>query len=158
MTHTRVAIKSRGRILIIDTSEIMAIEAQGNYVLVQRASGSDMLRMSISTVENELADYGFLRIHRSVVLNSAWVEEIRPGCGRDWVLRVRGGKQYTVGRSYRRNLRLLAQSWLGVEGATITEEMPAIVSGKDVLGRGQAAALRLCSDAGRKRPELSRSI
>jgi DNA-binding LytR/AlgR family response regulator len=146
MTHTRVAIKSRGRILLIDTSEIMAIEAQGNYVLVHRASGSDLLRMSISVVENELADYGFLRIHRSVVLNSAWVEEIRPGCGRDWVLRVRGGKQYTVGRSYRRNLRLLAQSWLGVEGATITEEMPPVVSGRDVLGRGQAA-LRLCSGA-----------
>jgi hypothetical protein len=32
------------------------------------------------------------------------------------VLRVRGGKKYTVTRTYKKNLHLLAGSWIGTDG------------------------------------------
>jgi two-component system LytT family response regulator len=62
-------------------------------------------------MEEKLDPHGFVRIHRSVVVNAAWVEEIRQWAG-EYVLRVRG-REYKVTRSYRKNLQFLAQSWIG---------------------------------------------
>jgi len=39
-SRPRIAIKSDGRILFTDTAEVVAVEAQGNYVLLRRISGS----------------------------------------------------------------------------------------------------------------------
>jgi len=107
----RIAIKAKDRILLIDPAEVLAVEAQGNYVVVQQGSKSHRLRESISTMEEKLNGHGFVRIHRSVVVNAAWVEEIRQWAG-EYVLRVRG-RDYKVTRTYRKNLQQLAQSWIG---------------------------------------------
>ncbi len=112
----RIAIKAKGRILLIDPVDVIAVEAQGNYVLVQHASKSHMLRESMSTMEEKLNPHGFVRIHRSVLVNAALVEEIQPWSTGEYVLRVRGGKEYTVTRTYKKNLQLLAQSWIGTDG------------------------------------------
>ena len=116
----RIAIKSRRRILLVDMADIIAIEARGNYVLLHRPSGSVLLRESISIVEEKLNSYGFVRVNRSLVVNSAWVEAIDPNPTRDYVLRVKGGQQYTVSRVYKKNLRLLAQSWIGANGFAVS--------------------------------------
>jgi two-component system, LytTR family, response regulator len=109
----RIAIKIQRRILLFNMADVIAIEARGNYVLLHRPSGSALLRESISVVEQKLTSYGFVRVNRSLVVNSAWVEAIDPNSARDYVLRVKGGQQYTVSRAYKKNLRLLAQSWIG---------------------------------------------
>ena len=107
----RIAIKAKGRILLIDPAEVIAVEAEGNYVVVYQTSSSHRLRESISTMEEKLNGHGFVRIHRSVVVNAAWVQEIQPLAG-EYVLRVQG-REYMVTRTYRKNLQLLAQSWIG---------------------------------------------
>jgi two-component system LytT family response regulator len=112
----RIAIKAKGRILFIDPADVIAVEARGNYVLLQRKSSSHMLRESISTMEEKLSPHGFVRIHRSVLVNAALVEEIQPWSTGEYVLRVRGGREYTVTRTYKKNLQLLAQSWIGTDG------------------------------------------
>lgn len=112
----RIAIKSRGRILFIDVADVIAVEAKGNYVLLLRASSSHMLRESISTMEDKLHQHGFVRIHRSVLVNAALVEEIRPWATGEYMLRVRGGREFTVTRTYKRNLQFLAQLWIGMDG------------------------------------------
>lgn len=111
----RIAIKTKGRILFIDAAELIAVEARGNSVLLFRPSSSHTLRESISTVEKKLIPYGFVRIHRSMLVNAAMVEEIYPRPTGEWVLRVRGGREFTVTRTYKKNLRLLAQLWIGME-------------------------------------------
>ncbi len=109
---TRIAIRSRRKILLIDARDVIAIEAQGNYVRLQRTSGSHLLRESISNMEQKLNGHGFVRIHRSVLVNAACVEELQPWSTGDYLLRARG-RQYTVTRSYRKNMRLFAQLWIG---------------------------------------------
>ena len=74
-----------------------------------------MLRDSISTIEIKLNLHGFVRIHRSVLVNAAMVEEMHPSSTGEYVLRVRGGREFTVTRTYRKNLQLLAQLWIGME-------------------------------------------
>jgi DNA-binding LytR/AlgR family response regulator len=112
----RIAIKAKGRILFIDVADLIAVEAQGNHVLLLRPSSSHILREPISTIEKKLDPYGFVRIHRSVLVNAAMVEEIYPRATGEWVLRVRGGREFTVTRTYKKNLQLLAQLWIGMEG------------------------------------------
>src|SRR5262249_17001818 len=108
----RMAIKTRGRILFIDPREIMAVEADRNYVLLQQRTGSHLLRESISRMAERLEAYGFVRIHRSVLINASYVEQIQRWPTGEYVLRIRGGKEYTVTRTYKKNLKLMAHSWV----------------------------------------------
>lgn len=110
---SRMAIKTEGRILFIDPAEVIAAVAQGNYVLLVQPSGSCLLRCSISTLSETLRPCGFIRIHRSVLINTAWVQEIQPYAAGEYLLRTKGGKEYTVSRTYKKNLRSVAQLWIG---------------------------------------------
>lgn len=109
----KIAIKTKRRILFIDPADVVIIQAQGNYVLLQRHSGSYLLRESISTMAEKLKGYGFIRIHRSVLVNGSFVEEIQPWSTGEYVLRIKGGKEYTVSRTYKSNLKSLAKFWIG---------------------------------------------
>ncbi len=111
--QSKIAIKSNGRILFIDPHEIVIVQAEGNYVLLQRQTGSDLLKESISTMAEKLKPYGIIRIHRSVLVNTSFVQEIRPSATGEYQLRVRGGAEYTVTRTYKKNLKGLATFWLG---------------------------------------------
>jgi len=46
----RIAIRNQGRVLLINPSDVLAVVAQGNYVLLQRKSGSYCLRESLAEV------------------------------------------------------------------------------------------------------------
>jgi len=116
----RIAIKTKGRILFVDPDDLVAVQAEGNYVLLERASGSYLLRESISVLAEKLKPYGFIRIHRSVLVNTSLVEEIKPYLTGEYGLRVKGGKEYTVTRTYKKNLKRLAEFWIG-SGAFLTE-------------------------------------
>ena len=110
---SKIGIKSNGRILFLDPREVAVVEAEGNYVLLRRESGSDLLREPISSIAEKLKPYGFIRIHRSVLVNSAFVQDISPTSTGEYQLRLKGGRQYTVTRTYKKNLSALADSWLG---------------------------------------------
>ena len=112
---TRVAVKDKGRIVFVDVAELVSAEAHGNYVLLQQKTGSYLLRETISRIAEKLGPYGFIRIHRSVLVNIAFVENIQPGVGSEYVLRTKTGKEYHVTRTYRNNLRGLAKFWIGSE-------------------------------------------
>lgn len=87
--------------------------AQGNYVLLKCKAGSHCLRESISVMAEKLEPYGFVRIHRSVLVNRSWVEEMGPQLTGEYLLRLRGGTAFRVTRTYRKNIRALAELWLG---------------------------------------------
>jgi DNA-binding LytR/AlgR family response regulator len=112
-TQPRIAFKVKGRILFINPGEVVAVQAEGNYVWLRRESVSHLLRESLSVVAQKLEPHGFIRIHRSVLVNASFVEEIRPYPTGEYGLRVKGGKEYTVTRTYKRNLKSLAAFWLG---------------------------------------------
>ena len=112
-SSTRIAIKVKGRIVFVDPTEMVAAEANGNYVLLQQKSGSFLLRESLSVLAEKLHPFGFIRIHRSVLVNSAFVETIEPCITGEYLLRTRTGKEYNVTRTYKGNLKGLAKFWIG---------------------------------------------
>jgi hypothetical protein len=111
----RIAFKAKGSILLLDLADILAVQAEGNYVSLQRRTDPCLVRESLSSMAEKLKPYGFIRIHRSVVVNISAVEEIQPLPTGEYRLRVKGGKKYLVTRTYKHNLRDLAQLWVGSE-------------------------------------------
>ena len=111
----KIAIKTKGKILLIHPGDILAVEAEGNYVLLRRPADSYLLRESISTMAEKLQPYGFVRIHRSVLVNASAVEEIQSGANGEYVLRISGGREYMVSRTFKNNLKSLAHSWIGID-------------------------------------------
>jgi DNA-binding LytR/AlgR family response regulator len=111
----RIAVKAKGSILLLDLADILAVQAEGNYVSLQHRPNPYLVRESLSSMAEKLKPYGFIRIHRSVVVNISAVEEIQPLPTGEYRLRVKGGKEYLVTRTYKDNLRDLAQLWVGSE-------------------------------------------
>jgi DNA-binding LytR/AlgR family response regulator len=111
----RIAFKAKSSILLLDLADILAVQAEGNYVLLQLRPNSYLVREPLSSVAEKLKPYGFIRIHRSVVVNISAVEEIQPVSTGEYKLRVKGGKEYLVTRTYKHNLRDLTQLWVGSE-------------------------------------------
>lgn len=74
----KIGIRSKGRILFVDPHEVLAAEAEGNYVLLRQKTCSYLLHESISAIAEKLKPYGFVRIHRSVLVNLSFVQELRP--------------------------------------------------------------------------------
>lgn len=110
---SKIGIKANDRILFIDPREVLAVEAEGNYVLLRREKGSDLLRESISMVAEKLKSFGFIRIHRSVLVNTSFVQDIRACRTGEYLLRLRDGREYTVTRTYKENLSCLAAFFIG---------------------------------------------
>jgi DNA-binding LytR/AlgR family response regulator len=110
---SKIAVAVDGSALLIDLSDVIAIKAEGNYVSLVRLTGSHLVRGRISALASALAPYGFVQIHRCVLINSSWVDGIQPRPTGDYLLSTRGGKEYPVSRTYKQNLRSLAPLWIG---------------------------------------------
>src|ERR1700685_1061417 len=111
----RIAFKANGSILLLDLADILAVQAEGNYVSLRPPTSPHLLHASLSSMAEKLTPYGFIRIHRSVVVNISAVEEIQPLSTGEYRLRVKGGKEYVVTRTYKDHLKDLAQLWVGSE-------------------------------------------
>jgi two-component system LytT family response regulator len=111
----RIAFKAKGSILLLDLADILAVQAEGNYVSLRHRTNLYLVHESLSSMAEKLKPYGFVRIHRSVIVNISAVEEIQPLPTGEYRLRVKGGKEYLVTRTYKHNLRDLAQLWVGSE-------------------------------------------
>ena len=118
----RLAFKAKGTILLLNLFDLVAVQAEGNYVSLQHRPHHYLVHESLSSVADKLKPYGFIRIHRSVVVNISVVEQIQPLSTGEYRLRVKGGKEYLVTRTYKHNLRDLAQLWVGSERLCGLEE------------------------------------
>jgi DNA-binding LytR/AlgR family response regulator len=111
----RIAIKAKGRVLFVDPIDVAVAKAEGNYVALVHKSGSYLVRETMATAEQKLTPLGFVRIHRSILVNTALVKDLRRDNTGTYVLRTTDGSEHPVGRAYQGNLKVIATSWLGVE-------------------------------------------
>ena len=75
------------------------VRAAGNYVELRSGGRTIVHRASIGAAERDLADHGFVRIHRSILVRRDRIARIRP---QDVVLV--DGTQLKIGKRYRSDL------------------------------------------------------
>lgn len=111
----RLAIKAKDRIVFVDPIDVVVAKAQGNYVGLVHKCGCYLVRETMATAEQKLIPLGFLRIHRSILVNTTLVRDLRRDNTGTYVLRTTDGSEHPVGRAYKGNLKMIAKSWLGVD-------------------------------------------
>ncbi|MDQ3664381.1 MAG: LytTR family DNA-binding domain-containing protein [Actinomycetota bacterium] len=67
-------------------SEVVWVEANGDYTRLHTASDSHLVRVPLSALERRWAGSGFVRIHRSLLVDTNRVLEVRTDSGRTAVL------------------------------------------------------------------------
>jgi hypothetical protein len=89
---TFVVRTSQGDVLV-RTAEIEWVEAQGNYVALHTAASEvRLLRQTLAEVEARLAPHGFIRTHRSALVNRSCIRAIvSPEHGSPGLRLVSGG-------------------------------------------------------------------
>lgn len=98
----RFAVKVHGKILFLDPAEIYWIQARDDIARVHLADSAYDVREPLSHLEARLPGNTFLRVHRSVIVNTAHIRAAEPFDQGDQMLILRNGKRLTTGRSYRK--------------------------------------------------------
>lgn len=107
-TDEQVAVERGGVTRFVHRSEISYVEAQGDYARLHVGAESYLVRVPMITLETEWAASGFVRIHRSLLVSLAHVQEVRMNGGRCCVMVA--GTELPVSRRHTRELRdLLAR-------------------------------------------------
>jgi len=111
----RIAVKAKGRVVFVNPLDVIVAKAEGNYVALVHKSGAYLVRETMAITEQKLACFGFVRIHRSILVNTTLVKDLRRHNTGTYVLRTTDGSEHPVGRAYKGNLKVIAKSWLGVD-------------------------------------------
>jgi DNA-binding LytR/AlgR family response regulator len=98
-----IAVELGGVTRFVQPTAVLNVEAQGDYARLHTATGSHLIRIPLSTLEERWASAGFIRIHRSTLVALPHVDEVLMDGGR---FHVRlGGRTLQVSRRHTRQLR-----------------------------------------------------
>jgi two-component system LytT family response regulator len=107
----RIPVRTHGRVMIVNVAEIDWVEADGDYVSVHVGAQSWLLRETIAAAEARLALSGFVRIHRSTLVNIYRVRELLPLSKGEFTVVLLDGTELKLSRNYRFALeRLLGKA------------------------------------------------
>jgi len=101
----RIVVRERDRVLLIDVGDIDWIGADGDYVRVHASGKSHLIRDTMIAMEQRLDRGAFLRIHRSTIVNTSRIRELRPYSSREYAVILRDGTRLRLSRRYRERLR-----------------------------------------------------
>ncbi|MEM7585371.1 MAG: LytTR family DNA-binding domain-containing protein [Acidobacteriota bacterium] len=90
-TPPTLAVKSVGRVRLVQVEDIYWVAAAGNYARLYLADACYLHRTTLAALEQQLASEGFVRIHRSTMINRRRVAELRTSvAGRYQVVLIDG--------------------------------------------------------------------
>ena len=99
----QIPVERGGVTRFVSRSDITHVEAHGDYARLHTPTDSHLVRTPLSTLEEEWGPAGFVRIHRSLLVSLAHVDEVRMDSGRCTV--VVGDTELAVSRRHTRELR-----------------------------------------------------
>ncbi|MEQ1782687.1 MAG: LytTR family DNA-binding domain-containing protein, partial [Hyphomonadaceae bacterium] len=97
----RIEIRDGSRIVLLDPADISWLEAAGNYVEIHAAGATHLARGTLAGFEERLAGLGFVRIHRSRLLNRANIRSFKPTPSGDLEITLADGRIITGSRRFR---------------------------------------------------------
>ncbi len=84
-------IRDGAKLTRVSLSDILAVASAGNYVeFVLRDGRRLLMRSPLSTLESELGPRGFLRTHRSWLVNASRMTALRPEGSGDYTVELEG--------------------------------------------------------------------
>jgi two-component system LytT family response regulator len=103
----RIAVRSREGVQFVDVAELDWLAGEGNYTRLYFAGASVRTRETLSELETRLAPVGFLRVHRSAIVNTKRIFRIESWSQGEYLIVLRNGQKINSGRVYAEQVRRL---------------------------------------------------
>jgi DNA-binding LytR/AlgR family response regulator len=109
-----IPVELAGTTRLLPRSSVRWVEAQGDYARLHTADGSHLVRVALATLAERWGDAGFVRIHRSYLVQLGLITELRLANG-GYVVSI-DGRELPVSRRHTRELkdrlvRAAKQNW-----------------------------------------------
>jgi two-component system, LytTR family, response regulator len=95
----RIVVKSGSKIHVIPIQDIEQLEAQDDYVMIHTAQGRFMKKETMASMEQNLPEDSFIRIHRSHIVNVSQIQRIEQYGKESYLLILKNGNQVSVSKS-----------------------------------------------------------
>lgn len=114
LTHTspalnqhreRLAIKSRGQVIFVKVTDIDWIEAAGYYACLHVGNDTHIIRRTLADLEHDLEAEGFVRIHRSTIVNLERVAGLVLQAEGEYQVVLTSKVQLQLSRRYRKRVQ-----------------------------------------------------
>jgi two-component system LytT family response regulator len=105
---SRFTVQTGSRIQIVTAEEVEWIGAAGDYVELHVNGRSFLLRETMTSLEQRLDPANFLRIHRSRIVQSKCILELRSIENHEFMVKLTDGSEHRSSRTYADRL----QRWL----------------------------------------------
>ncbi|WP_299015795.1 LytTR family DNA-binding domain-containing protein [uncultured Polaribacter sp.] len=106
---TSITVKKNDRLIFIKLADVSHFEADNTYTKIYTASGVYLSNETVSSLAQKLPD-NFLRIHRGIIINKEFVNDIQKYFNSRYNITLNNKKQSSVtsGRSYNEVIK----SWI----------------------------------------------
>lgn len=104
--HDRLAVTEDNRIVLIPTADIELIQVAGKYVKIFVRERCHLTRQSLRHIDERLDKPRFVRVHRSTIINTEKIVEMRPLQHGDCEVLLKRGTWVGVSRRFRSRLGL----------------------------------------------------
>jgi two-component system LytT family response regulator len=94
----RFAVQAGGKVTFLNPADIVWFEAADHYVMVHTERQSHICRESMAGLEARLDPHRFLRIHRSAIVNVAFIDQLLTVARDEYEVRLQTGKTLSVSR------------------------------------------------------------
>jgi two-component system LytT family response regulator len=101
-----LSVKNGTKTIILGFGDIEYFLADGPYIRVMAGSKQYLLSMTLYELQDSLPSANFLRVHRSCIVNTGFVKEIRSLLNGDYTLLLQSGKELRASRTYREQIRM----------------------------------------------------
>jgi len=89
----RIAVKVGSKIEVIMVPDILAVQAEGDYVMIHTAQGRYLKEQTMKYFEEHLSSNQFVRVHRSCIVNVQFISKIELFEKQNQLLTLQNGLQ-----------------------------------------------------------------
>ena len=105
----RISCKLGDRTVLVNAGEVLYFQADNKYTALHTVASEFLIETPLTELENTLNPKDFIRIHRSTLVNVAWIAEIHRTFGSKTIVVLKDAKatQLIASRRYTDTLRNL---------------------------------------------------
>lgn len=105
----RIAGRLGADIHLIDLSEVIAFQAEGDVVYILATSGRYYAGHTLKALEERLPATRFRRVHRATIINTDQIRRISPLSSKRWLLKMSNGLEVVVSKRLAGSIR--GEAW-----------------------------------------------
>ena len=101
----RIVVKNGAKIDLIPIEEIRYIQAEDDYVMIYSTKGRFLKKITMNYLEDRLPQDKYIRVHRSYIINSFFIEKLERYGKETYVMQIKGGGDIKTSKAGAKRLK-----------------------------------------------------